>query len=234
MREMQAGAPADDDGSVPGDGALLERLARGDEAAFMTVYDRYADALFGTAFRFLHDREAAAEVVQESFLALWRRARQFDAAAGTLAGWLLGIGRNQAIDRLRAEARRPQLLQPTQSGHAALDRAGGENGLDWASARLAAPRADEPPEETDRRWLRALLRTTLSEMRPEEREVLVLAYDQGLSQSDIAARLGVPIGTVKSRTRRALLHLRDRLGSVPGIRPAGALTEARGEPEGVR
>ncbi len=196
----------------------------------MTIYDRHADALFGTALRFLRDREAAAEVVQESFLALWRRARQFDAAAGSLAGWLHGIGRNQAIDRLRAEARRPQPIRSSSAGQATRDP-GAVDGLESANARLAAPTSEEPPEETDRRWLRALLRTALSEMQPDEREVLVLAYDHGLSQSEIAERLAVPIGTVKSRTRRALLRLRARLGDVPDLRPGTAVTGAFGNPE---
>src|SRR3972149_4096617 len=85
MRHTQPGSPPGDERGQTERG-LVELVAQGDEAAFMTIYDRYADALFGTAFRFLRDREAAAEVVQESFLALWRRARQFDAAAGSPAG----------------------------------------------------------------------------------------------------------------------------------------------------
>ena len=232
MRHMQPGSPPGDERGQTERG-LVELVAQGDEAAFMTIYDRYADALFGTALRFLRDREAAAEVVQESFLALWRRARQFDAAAGSLAGWLHGIGRNQAIDRLRADARRPQPLRSAPASQAARDT-GAVDGLDWASARLAAPVSEEPSEETDRRWLRALLRTTLSEMQPDEREVLALAYDHGLSQSEIAERLGLPIGTVKSRTRRALLRLRARLGDIPDLNPATAVSTAFGGPEVVR
>src|SRR3989304_4495600 len=143
MRHMQPGSPPGEERGQTERG-LVELVAQGDEAAFMTIYDRYADALFGTALRFLRDREAAAEVVQESFLALWRRARQFDAAAG-------GAARG---------GRRPR------------PDPGAADGLDWASARLAAPTSEEPSEETDRRWLRALLRTTLSEMQPDEREVL--------------------------------------------------------------
>jgi len=234
MRDRQPGPSHNDDDLGRGDQELLERVARGDEAAFMTVYDRYADPLFGTALRFLRDRETAAEVVQETFLALWRRARQFDAEAGSLGGWLLGIGRNQAIDRLRSEARRPQPLRPSAAAQANENGRGAGDGLEWANTRLAAPSADEPPEWLDRRWLRALLRTTLSEMQPDEREVLVLAYDHGLSQSEIAERLGVPIGTVKSRTRRALLRLRARLGDVPDLRPATSFPAASGAPEVVR
>src|SRR5215211_3104908 len=78
----------------------------GDEVAFATAYDRHAALLFGSVVRFVGDREAAAEVVQDAFMALWRRARQFDPRAGTLLNWLLGIARNRAIDRYRAESRR--------------------------------------------------------------------------------------------------------------------------------
>src|SRR3972149_897111 len=105
MRHTQPGSPPGDERGQTERG-LVELVAQGDEAAFMTIYDRYADALFGTALRFLRDREAAAEVVQESFLALWRRARQFDAAAGSLAGWLHGIGPDPALARVPGRPRR--------------------------------------------------------------------------------------------------------------------------------
>jgi RNA polymerase sigma-70 factor (ECF subfamily) len=204
---------------VPDDRDLAKRVASGDETAYMTIYDRYGDMLFGTALRFLRDRETAADIVQETMLAVWRRSSQYDANHGSLGAWMLGIARNRAIDRLRAEARRPKVVRP-----AAPEGAGGEitDLITWASGRVAAGEADEPAAEVDRRWVRALLATTLAEMRPEEREVLVLAYDHGLSQSEIASRLELPIGTVKSRTRRGLAGLRDRLADVPDLRPAAS------------
>jgi RNA polymerase sigma-70 factor (ECF subfamily) len=192
------------------DGALVRRVAGGDEAAFMSVYDRHAVLLFGTTLRFLRDRDAAAEVVQETFLAAWQRAAQFDAARGSIAGWLIGIARNRALDRLRADGRRPRLVS--------ADDARGSSEEGSAVPERAGPRADEPEAAAARRWLRALLRTSLDEMRPDEREVLVLAYDRELSQAEIAVRLGLPIGTVKSRTRRALSRLRAYLADVPDLR----------------
>jgi RNA polymerase sigma-70 factor, ECF subfamily len=202
-----------------GDAALAAAIVRGDEQAFMTVYDRYADALYGTAVRFLRDRELAADVVQESLLAVWRRAGQYDPAHGSLTGWVLGIARNRAIDRLRAAARRPTVVASRLDGGRADPSDGSTDPLD----RRLGPDADEPEAEVDRRWTRALLRTTLSELEAGEREVLVLAYDESLSQSEIAARLGLPIGTVKSRTRRALARLRIRLATVPDLRPEGSV-----------
>jgi RNA polymerase sigma-70 factor (ECF subfamily) len=202
--------PGDDDLD---DGSLVRRVAGGDEAAFMTLYDRHATLLFGASLRFLRDRDAAAEVVQETFLAAWQRAAQFDAARGTITGWLVGIARNRALDRLRAEGRRPRSVQ-SNGLNSSTDEAGmGRDGV--------APEADEPEAMADRRWLRALLRTSLAEMRTEEREVLVLAYDRDLTQAEIADHLGLPIGTVKSRTRRALARLRTFLADVPDLHGAG-------------
>src|SRR6266576_638838 len=90
------------------DHAIVERIAAGDERAFADAYDRYSDLLFGSVLRFCGDRETAAEVVQDAFLSLWRRAHQFNAESGSLLGWLLRIARNRAIDRYRSENRRPE------------------------------------------------------------------------------------------------------------------------------
>lgn len=182
----------------------------------MTLYDRHADALFGTAVRFLRDRESAAEVLQDVFLAMWQRAAQYDPRSGSAFGWLVGIARNRAIDRLRAEARRPRAVR---AWTADPDTPEAVDLLDWAGRRLGGSVEGDPVGELDRSWTRALVRTTLAEMPPEERQVVVLAYDHALSQSEIAERLQMPIGTVKSRTRRALARLRARLADIPDMRP---------------
>src|ERR1700747_2288365 len=95
------GAGAD----VP-DQVLVGRIAMGDEGAFATAYDRHVGLVYGSVVRFLGDRESAAEIVQDAFLSLWRRADQFDPQAGSLSAWLLGIARHRAIDRVPSEARR--------------------------------------------------------------------------------------------------------------------------------
>lgn len=198
----------------------MGRIAAGDEAAFVIAYDRHASYLFGSLVRFLGDREVAAEVVQDAFVILWRRASQFDASAGSLLTWLLSIARHRAIDRLRAEGRRP--LRDAASLDALVTD---------GAAPAAAPRSDVPPELVassstdpgtiaDRRWVQAIVRTGIAELPDHEREVIVLAYSQDLSQAQIAARLDWPIGTVKSRTRRALAQLRVHLA---GLADAGEL-----------
>lgn len=212
---------------APDDGTLVRRVAGGDETAFMSLYDRHAGLLFGTAVRFLRDREAAAEVVQDVFVAIWQRAGQFDPRSGSAVGWFVGIARNRSIDRLRADARRPSPAY----GHPGDAGAGAPpwlDAVDGAAGRLGGSRDGDPAAELDRAWTRALVRTTLAEVPPDERRVVVMAYDQGLSQSEIADRLGVPIGTVKSRTRRALARLRLRLADVPDLRDGAGGTAPAG------
>jgi RNA polymerase sigma-70 factor (ECF subfamily) len=205
------------------DRALVERIAMGDEAAFAAAYDRHAGLLFGSLVRFLGDRETAAEVTQDAFLALWRRASQFDAAAGSLSAWLLGIARHRAIDRLRSESRRAASrsipLSVLVGDRDSVGHATDAEAPTWRLAEPDSPNATnpDPAMAADRRWTQAIVRTMVSELPEVERSVVLLAYSGGLSQSEIADRLGAPIGTVKSRTRRAFARLRSTLGQVPGL-----------------
>ena len=202
-----------------GDAELVARIIERDERALMVLYDRHGTTLFGIAVRFLGDRESAAEVVQEVFLSLWERATRFDPAAGTLIAWLIGIARHRSLDRLRAASRRPRTIRtqsdPWTEGGSGMDAAIRAYG---ARAATVAGAADtDPSAEIDRRWTRSVVRASLADLPDAERRVLVLAYDEDLSQSQIAARLGLPIGTVKSRTRRAMAMLRARLTEIPEL-----------------
>lgn len=188
----------------------MARIVAGDERAFMEAYDRHADSLYGIVTRLLGDREAAAEIVQETYLTLWQRASLFDEAAGSLGGWLMRIARNRSIDRLRSDARRPQLVH-VASGF----------DVDQGWPGVEGPTANDPERVLERRWTRAVVMTALSGVPAAEREVLILAYEQGLSQSEIASRLAMPIGTVKSRTRRAMARMRETLAEIPGLTDDG-------------
>jgi RNA polymerase sigma-70 factor (ECF subfamily) len=205
-----AGRPAD----RSADAELVGRIASGDEDALMEAYEQHAEALFGAAVRFLGDREAAAEIVQEAFTACWRSAATFDASVGSLRTWLLRIAKNRAIDHLRFEARRPGLIQlPVTDGDEAL-----LDPLDRLAQRRRSGVDDgDPAVVMERTWSSAVVRTALSDLPSHEREVVFLAYRDGLSQHEIAAELGLPLGTVKSRTRRALAHLRLALVQVPDL-----------------
>jgi RNA polymerase sigma-70 factor, ECF subfamily len=202
-----------DDGRPSDDAALVDRIAGGDEAAFVIAYDRHSSFLFGSVQRFLGDREAAAEVVQDAFMALWRRAGQFDAGSGSLLTWLLAIARNRAIDRMRAERRRP--IRDAFRLDSLMTEAGAvDSPRHETPPELVADAATDPGTVASRRWVQALVRTGISELPEHERQVIVMGYAMDLSQAQIAERLEWPLGTVKSRTRRAMAQLRMRLGNL--------------------
>jgi RNA polymerase sigma-70 factor (ECF subfamily) len=191
---------------------LVQMLAEGSEEALAHLYDRYAGAVFAEATRASRDRWIAAEVVQETFLALWNRAELFDPSRGELRAWLMTIAHNRSIDHLRHASRHHRAAVFSSLG------AGGDVDaatIDWLAAS-GEPVAGSGPEPDPESWLsseetRATVATAVASLAPPERSVILLAYDGGLSQSEIAVRLGWPIGTVKTRTRSALRHLRERL-----------------------
>ena len=167
---------------------LLVRIARGDQAAFLLIYDRYAGHVYGLGLRILGDEMLAEEATQDTFLKLWSQARRFTAERGSLLAWLLTIARRTALDRVRLEDRRPALSGAT----------------DPEELWQVIPDADTLSEET--RW--RSLHMVVQALPAEYRQVIELAYYQGLSQSEIAAALGWPLGTVKTRLRSAMQQLR--------------------------
>ena len=220
------------------DARLVARIGAGDEAAFVTAYDRHAGFVFGSVARFVGDRELAAEIVQDAFVTLWRRAGQFDARSGSLLTWLLAIARHRAIDRLRAEGRRPS-RDSVPLDDLTADSSAQRQGRPDVPPELIAGASTDPATVISRRWVQGVVRTGISELPEHERTVILLGYGQDLSQSQIAERLEWPLGTVKSRTRRAMAQLRSRLAGVidvelaveetlheahaPSVRPSGGL-----------
>jgi RNA polymerase sigma-70 factor (ECF subfamily) len=204
MSEVRPGAAAE--------AALVREVAGGSYDALADLYDRHGAAIFAVARRLTTDRGVAEEVVQDTFLALWDRAGSFDPQSGSLAAWLHTIARNRTVDRLRAMGRRPQLVAPpiTSEGEdpetELLERAVRTGTIVAGSAVPIAPDLAVVSAET-----RRTIEDALAGMGVEERTVIVLAYREELTQSEIAERLGWPLGTVKTRTRRALRRLRDVL-----------------------
>ncbi|HEU4571249.1 MAG TPA: sigma-70 family RNA polymerase sigma factor [Candidatus Limnocylindrales bacterium] len=204
------------------DAALVRMVAAGSEAALGDLYDRYVDAVFAAANRLTSDRQLAEEVVQETFLALWNRAELFDPSVGSLAAWLHTIARNRTVDRLRAAGRRPNLIPLSSAAgddeqdQVALDRLVGAGTVIGGAAVGRGPEGELAVTE-----LRDILRDALAELPEAERTAIVLAYREELTQSEIAEKLGWPLGTVKTRTRRALLRLREALADElgPGLEP---------------
>ncbi|HEY8845649.1 MAG TPA: sigma-70 family RNA polymerase sigma factor [Candidatus Limnocylindrales bacterium] len=205
------------------DAALVREVAAGSEDALGMLYDQYVDAVYAASSRLTADRQIAEEVVQETFLALWNRAELFDPAVGSLAAWLHTIARNRTVDRLRAAGRRPSLVPfSATSGEDEQDSAALDRLVATGTVLGGAHLGPGPEGELATTELRQVLRDALEELPDAERTAIVLAYREELSQTEIAERLGWPLGTVKTRTRRALLRLRgalaDELG--PGAAPA--------------
>jgi RNA polymerase sigma-70 factor (ECF subfamily) len=212
------------DGGSGADAALVRAVASGSHDALAALYDRHADAVFASASRLTSDRGMAEDVVQETFLALWDRAETFDPSLGSLPAWLYTIARNRTVDRLRAAGRRPSVVSLSAAASSGTAYAGGdevdadalERVLAGGALVAGAAQPPSPERELALRELRMALQSALTEMPEPERIVIVMAYAEDLSQSEIAARLGWPLGTVKTRTRRALRRMREVLGSGVG------------------
>lgn len=194
------------------DAALVREVAAGSQDALAVLYDRYADGVYHAASRLTSDRQVAEEVVQETFLALWNRAELFNPAAGSLAAWLHTIARNRTVDRLRAAGRRPNLVAlSAATGVDEHDTAALERLVGSGRVLGGADLGPGPEGALESAEVRLAVQGALATMSDTERTVIVLAYHEELSQTEIATRLGWPLGTVKTRTRRALLHLREAL-----------------------
>ena len=170
------------------DRRLLNRVIGGDAEALRSIYDRCSARAFGIAQQILRARPDAEEILQETFLEVWKRAREFDPARGSVEGWVVTIARSRSIDRLRAR------------GAAARTR---ESDPSSSMSQAAPP----PLEAAERREARERVGAALNALPVEQREVLELAYFEGLSQSEIAARLAQPLGTVKTRVRLGMEKL---------------------------
>jgi RNA polymerase sigma-70 factor (ECF subfamily) len=203
------------------DTALVGRIVAGSDEAIAAAYDRHAPAVYAAAFRLVGERTIAEDVVQETFLALWNRAETFDAERGSLATWLTTIARHRAVDRLRAAGRRPRTVAIGGRGSAADGADADADALERLLASAGTPTATSDPEAAYAAVeLRETLARALATMSDPEREVIALAYRDELTQSEIAARLGWPLGTVKTRTRRALRRLRSALAEIaPDLAP---------------
>lgn len=166
---------------------LVRRTAQGDRKAFSAIYDETAAKLFGVALQILRQRDLAEDVVQESFVTAWERAREFDPVRGSVMSWLTTIVRHRAIDLLRRRASRGDTRS---EGDEAL--------LTLASAET---------ERSDRGADLAALQRCLDELEARPRKVVMMSYVHGYTHEELAAKLEVPIGTIKSWIRRSLERL---------------------------
>ncbi len=166
-------------------GRLLYRLAQGEHEALGEVYDLYAGLVNALALRILRDRSDAEDVVQEVFVQVWRQAARFDPARGTPEAWLCTMARSRALDRLRRRTSRRE--DPSDQ---------------------APPGSVDPPRAEEA----LAVQKALGDLSADQRRALELAYYEGLTQTEIAERLGEPLGTIKTRIRTAMIKLRESLG----------------------
>lgn len=170
------------------EGDLVQLVAQGNREAFIVLYDRYGSRIYALAFRMLGETMAAEEVTQDTFLKLWTRAGSYSPKKGALAAWLLTIARRTALDRIRLEERRPEFGNPADPEDT------------W---RLLP---DSGSETQETRW-RGLY-FAVNDLPNEQQQVIELAYYHGMSQSQIAEYLSIPLGTVKTRLRLGMEKLR--------------------------
>lgn len=171
------------------DEELMARLAERDTRALEVLYDRHARALYSLALRILGEPAAAEEVVQECFLKLWRAPERYQARRGRPLAWLMGVTHHRAVDELRRRRTERRLLD----GHA---------------ARAVVEHGPDPEQEVSANLEREKLGRALSNLPEAQRLVLRLAYFEGMTQAEIAERLGEPLGTIKTRARLAMQKLR--------------------------
>lgn len=175
--------------------SLIERIVARDETAIAGLYDRHHRLLFGLILRIVRDRSEAEEVLQEVFVLVWTKARSYNVALGSPAAWLVRIARNRAIDRLRSNTVRQRAVESAPMPEAA-----------------ESPERRASVSEQQRAVARAL------ESLPQDQRVLIeQAYFLGLTQSELADRFQLPLGTVKTRIRTGMMALRQRLSEAPSV-----------------
>lgn len=180
------------------DVAAVKRAARGDDAALAELYDRHGRLVFSLALRIVRDSGEAEDVTQEVFVQLWRQAARFDVERGNVVAWLCTMTRTRAIDLLRRRRVRADTNAPVETH--------------TAEPADAAPRQDVVVEWSERA---STIRNAVDSLPLLQRLAVELAFYDGLTHSEIATHLEVPLGTVKTRVRQGLLKIRDHLAGVP-------------------
>jgi RNA polymerase sigma-70 factor (ECF subfamily) len=177
------------------DTALVERLQKRDPRALADLYDRYGRLVYALILRIVRDTGIAEDLVQETFLRVWNRVHGFDAQKGSIGPWLLAVARNRAIDYLRSSGGRERhAVEFEETERPALY-------CDMEKDILTSDKA-------------RVVKSAIEKLSPNQRQVIELAYFEGLSQTEMAERMGQPLGTVKTWVRTALKNLRDELGAV--------------------
>lgn len=180
------------------DQELMRRVVAGDEGAFSSFYRRFAPGLFSMIYEILQDQKESEDVLQESFVQMWKKASTYDPDRSGLFTWAVMISRNKAIDRIRARQRRARTMEAAT-----------------VETEAAGPTyAEQATELLGQGEERTRIRRALSSLPDAQRDAIDLAFFRGLTQLEISSKLGAPLGTIKARIRRGLLALRDVLERV--------------------
>ena len=180
--------------STPPDEELIARVRWHEEPALATIYDRYSRLIYTIALRIVGDRESAEEVMQDVVQAVWQSAGSFQ-PSGNFSAWLIGIARHRAIDATRSRRHRARAREELLDDERVAGGSAGDGGADVL-------------------MLRAVVRAALAELPASQRQAIELGYYGGLTHTEIAAQLGEPVGTVKSRMRMGLIKLRELLKTI--------------------
>jgi RNA polymerase sigma-70 factor, ECF subfamily len=178
---------------ISGDTELLERLQRREPDALGELYDKYGRLVYSLILRVVRDSGTAEDLVQETFLRVWNRVQSFDAKKGSIAPWILAVARNRAIDYLRSAQSRHDPAELSQMDHPSL---------------YSEMETDLLNRDSTRR-----IQTAMQKLPETQRQVIEFAYFEGLSQTEMAERMGQPLGTIKTWVRSALRVLREELGA---------------------
>ena len=186
----------DESAAIQIDADLLKKSGEGDRAAFEQFYDRVSGLLFAMAYRVLNDREAAEDVLQEVFTQIWEKASGYDVSRGRPLTWALTMTRNKAIDRLRTAQRRYRQREE----------------LEFEGTLHREPSGKSSAETLAESEKTRMVRAAVTRLAAAQRRAIELAFFGGMTQSEIAAEFGEPLGTIKARIRRGMMRLRELIG----------------------
>lgn len=221
-------APACDDSGDAVLRKLISRIALQDQKALTEIYRALVGRVYSVALRVVRDPPTAEEVAEDTFWQIWRQAAKFDPARGTALSWIMTVARSRALDALRARERAMAntVLLDTRAAVLEAESAAGENTSLETGESLDIARTRDPRELVSALQESQLLQVSLSRLEPTSRQLVDLAFFAGLTHDEIVTETGIPLGTVKSRIRRALCSLRSYLsplGSAPCERVSGGL-----------
>ncbi len=172
---------------------LLRLIGQGDRNSFAQLYDRFAGVLFSVANRVLNNQEAAEDVLQDVFIQIWEKAPLYDPLRGKPLTWAVTLTRNKSIDRLRSTQRRNRLRDEVEKESLTFEQFDDKSSVDAVDAMEKG----------------AMVRAAIAKLSPDQRQAIELAFFSGLTQTEIAERLGEPLGTIKARIRRGMMKLKD-------------------------